>query len=170
MFLDDLLEGVSLFNLWIDLFLLELLQAVLDVFDCAFGLFEELASALTINIETENFWLIQEDLRGQNDGIGVVLKENLRERTSEVSTIYVDLSELRQVDFFTAWAEDLETGCFQRVWETNRQNLLLITECARACTVGTSKILLVNFGETSGWVNISLVNEPIKVRCFLIQF
>jgi hypothetical protein len=44
-----------------------------------------------------------------------VLKENLRERTSEVSTIYVDLSELRQVDFFTAWTEDLETGGFQRV-------------------------------------------------------
>ena len=63
MLLDDLLEGVGLFNLCIDLLLLELLETVFDVFYGTLRLFEEFAATFPVHIETEDLGLIEEDLR-----------------------------------------------------------------------------------------------------------
>ena len=89
---------------------LELLQAVFDVFDGAFGLFEELAATLPVDIETEDLGLIEEDLGREDDGVGVVLEEDVWQGRAEVGAIDVDLPELGKVHLFATRTENLETG------------------------------------------------------------
>ncbi len=113
--LDDLFEGVGLFNLCIDLLLLELLQAVFDVFDGTFGLFEELAATLPVDIETKDLRLIEEDLGREDYGVGVVLEEDVWQGRAEVRAIDVDLPELRKVHLLAARAKNLETGGLKSV-------------------------------------------------------
>jgi hypothetical protein len=113
------LEGVSLFNLCVDLFLFELLEAIFNVFDGTLGLLEEFTSSLPIDVEAKNLGFIEVYLRWQDNGVRVVLEEDLREGSSKVGTIYVDLPELGQVHFFASWAEDFEARGFQGIGETN---------------------------------------------------
>lgn len=103
-----------------------------------------LAASLSVDVEAEDLRLIEVYLRWQDDRVGVVLEEDLRERGAEVRSVDVDLSKFGKIDFFTSRAKDLEARSFKCVGEANGQDFLFVAKCTRAETVCASKILLID--------------------------
>ena len=69
---------------------------------------------------------------------------------SEVGTIDVDASELRKVHFLTAGTVNLEARGFKTVAQPNGEHFLLVAEGARAETIDTREILLIDLGQAAG--------------------
>ena len=90
-----------------------------------------------MNVEAKNLGLVKIDLRGHNNCVREMLKENVGKARAEVCTVNVDLSEFGEIDLFAPRAVDLETRGLQSVAETNGQHFLLITEGSGAEAVDT---------------------------------
>jgi hypothetical protein len=91
-----------------------------------------MGAALASHLEAKNFGFIVVDLRGQDHSQRVVLEEHMREASTEVGSINVNLAHFRKVHFFATRAVGLETGGAECVTQANREDLLSITESARA--------------------------------------
>jgi len=68
-----------------------------------------LGATLTSHLEAKNFGLVVIDLRGQDHSHGVVLEEHMREASTEVGSINVNLAHFRQVNFFATRTVGLKT-------------------------------------------------------------
>ena len=97
-----------------------------------------------MHIKTKDLWLVKIDLWRKNNRIRVLLKEDVWEASAEVRTVNVNLAELGQVDFLTTGTIDLEARGLQIVTETNREDLLFVTESSRTEAINTGEILLIN--------------------------
>jgi hypothetical protein len=90
-----------------------------------------------MNIETEDLRLIKIDLGWHDDRVREVLEKNMRKTCTEISAIYVDLSELWKINLLATRAVNLKSRCFQGVTESNRKNLLLVTESSWTETINS---------------------------------
>jgi hypothetical protein len=94
-------------------------------------------TSLSLDAETKDFGLIEEDFRWENDCFWVVHEESMREAGPEVCSIDVDAAEFWKVDLFASGAKDLKSGCFQSVTETNWKDFLSIAKSSRAVSIGS---------------------------------
>ena len=121
------------------------------------------ATSLTVNVEAEYLWLVQVHLGRDNDCVWVVLQEHMREACSKIGSIDVDASELWQVHLFAARAVHLEARGLQVVTEANGEHFLLVAKGARAETIDTREILLVNLGQATRGNYVTTVDQTVQV-------
>jgi hypothetical protein len=109
---------------------------------------KELATSFTYDFEPLDFWLVVINFWRQDDGLRIVLQKVMWEGGSEKCSINVDLSKLRDVNFFTSWAVNFEPRHLNAVTQTNWENFLAITQCSRAVTIKAMQKLMVNLSQS----------------------
>ncbi len=145
-------------------------QGILNVPHSAWCRLEELGASLLKDVEPEYLGFVVKDLWWQYDRFWIMLEEYMWETRSEVSSINIDAPKLGQIDFLTSGAEDLEPGCFKLVTQSNWKSFLFITKSSRTVTIYAWEELLINLSDASRGMNISSMDQPVHVRCLLVQF
>ena len=100
---------IGLFHLINKFFLLNSRQGIFNVLNCPLRRLVVLRSSLSIDLKSINFRFIEVDFGWQNDSFRVVFQEHMREASTEISTINIDVSKFRHVNFFTPWTEYLKS-------------------------------------------------------------
>ena len=96
-------------NLLKDLLLINTGECILVKPDVSFGWVVILTASLSHNFEPIYLWLVVINLRWEDDGLGVVLQEVVREARAKERTINIDRPELWNVNFLAPWAINLES-------------------------------------------------------------
>ena len=71
-----------------------------------------ITSSLAYYSESMYFWLVMVNLWWKNNCLWIMFQKLVWEWSSEKGTINIDRSELRNINFFTSWAEYLKSRDF----------------------------------------------------------
>lgn len=94
----------------------------------------------------------------------------MRETSTKIGTIHIELSHLGQINFFTTGTECLKPRSPQGIRQTDWQNFLSVTQSSRTSAINSTQIFLIDFGKTSGSKNEARVKQSIQIRSFLVKF
>jgi hypothetical protein len=88
-----------------------------------------------LNFKPIDLWLIMVDFGRKDNCLLLVLQKVVGEGRSKESSIDVNRSKFRDVNFFAPWAINFKSWNFQLIAEANWQHFLPITECPWTCSV-----------------------------------
>ena len=123
-----------------------------------------------MDLKTVDLRLVEVDLGRKNDCFGIVLQENVRQRSSEIRAIDIDRPEFGKVNLFTLGTENLESARFQVVAHANGERLLPVAQSARTVAEDALQVLVIEFGKASRSADESAVQQSVEVAGFLVNF
>mmetsp|Transcript_13273 Transcript_13273/g.22524 ORF Transcript_13273/g.22524 Transcript_13273/m.22524 type:complete len:217 (-) Transcript_13273:279-929(-) len=152
-----------------DLLLVHARHSVVVVLDVAHRGVVVLAAALADDLEAADLWLVVVDFGRQDHRLLIVLQEVVGEGGPEEGAVDVHLTELGNVDLFTARAVDFDARDLGPVVQAHRQHLLAVAQGSGASAVEALEELLVDLSHAVGGVDVARVDEPVEVAGLLVE-